>query len=1053
MTTTNAHYKSGMKSGPSEIRLKNTKTPSTTKIYTISNDKSAARWDYFENMDGNTRELTKGGSAEAMEAIFLRPSMTTVDDPKGIDLFGRTGDTGKKGQVDTKLPVDSKCEEVVTNIRYYNDAPESAETMKNKRKNDKATIDQQLPGTGNMTYKDHGIEVVGKIEHSPGSGNVTYNDRGIEVGGKTVNDGIYTSAKNEKSLPKSEVLRRKAGEHNSRNTSVDKARPIARHFSENSIAQQSTKKGENEIGRELHAKSEETLTNLERGKETTETTNKNLIEKKIGRESVGRTVESNQLNPRSEEFLKKKTLGTSRSISKARSEASIATMKQTNIGHKLCARSEDDLVYMRPGEEKEIGSKLDARSKENLIDQKTGEKLLTAKSNQLNARSEVLILNTNTKYSPASTAAKGSPISEVTVAYHLLVRSAEVLSHPRNVQESSLMKSKSLIEIQNQNYGTSALVLDDSVLMDGKSEGIKDSSEVIVGAGKYAGKERLPEQNVGGIGEANMQTGESSRNTRSRERNNYLLLNARSEEGLSSNRNIMLKSEQTAESNASIAIGGIQKDRPEDKIGRVLYARSDEMLINPKTRSTLESSQINYQSIKSSSEKVTGASRNQQYTLGQTVKENTRINEIQMTARSEELVNVKGRGRTQSNTALDGLKKSHNSIISSQSSINRSKDCVDCEGSGYVLRARPSQPCDQCKVSLTKYPKFVNALNNEVMPPEDYQRRVVTRTSDDCIKVTWSNKSDEKVITKPDQEHSNEEKHDKTKIGGKLTDPKNNVVEARKNTSSAKDMSSSKEISANKPKENITSTKDLMDETNLRSSREGHAIVGRNELSEIKSKETVNHISRSSCLESVRNVKSVNLSETNDKFELDSIPKSQVPNVLSSQLPDTLVKNQGNESEVSSMDKTKERVIHSAKSEHLLLARSVETTTNDERRIYDRLRSDEVPKNDSTSTSNMQDNQSLFPNDVIKDSTNLMSESRPESDEHSASLVSTNTDIRGTRNDQNSKNEKTSRITNVVSSSMNKSQELMDEVNEGYFRNLINPFLKRYIYRNTNRNQ
>lgn len=965
MTETDADYKSVMKSGPSDLRLRNPKIP---KISTISNDKSAARWDHFENEDKDTRKLMNSGSADKsmMETIFLRHSMATVDVAYGDSANER---------VNTKLPVNSKSEEVITRIRYYNDPPGSADMMKNKGMNEEATTDRQ----------------------SPGAGNVTYNDRENKIEGKRVNVGTSSSAKNEKSLTKSEVLRRMTGAHDSRDTSIEKV--ITRHFSENSIAQHSTNKGENEIGRELHAKSEENLTNLERGnkkprvEETTKTTNKNLVAKKTARESSARTkeifaendeklptVKSNQPNSRSEEFLKKTSFGkTSTSVSKARSDESITsqTMKQTNNGHKLRARSEEGLGNVRPGSkirhphfvEKEIQSTLHPRSKENLTNQKTDKKPLTAKSNQLNARSEDFASNKNTKNSPATTA-KEKPI-EVTTVYHLLARSAEVLNLPRKFQESS----KSATELQN-------LVLDDSALKDGKSK-ILDSS---LSTEDHSLAQRLPEINVG-IG--------------SGERSSNQLLNARS------NRNI-LNSEPTAERNASRSHPS--QSRPEDKIGRKLYARSNEMLINPNAGSTLEANKINHELFKSSSDKGM-SSTSYQDTLGPTLKENTQINEIQLPARSEEFVRIKQRGRTQSNTALEGLEKLRNSgiISGSHSSINRSNDCVDCEGSGYVLRARPSQPCDQCKASLSKYPNFVNALSNQVSPSEDNQRRVVTRTSDDCIKVTWTNKSDEKLITKPDQEKPNEEKLDETKMAGKLTETMNDVAKDKGNTFSPKDMSGSKETSANKAKENTTSTKNLIHET--RSLREGHKIVGSNERSVVlysrKSKETVNcneKTDNNSSVESVRKVQSVNVSETNDKFEIDSIPqsKSDVPRIFSTPLSGTLVKRQGNDLEHFSMDKTKERIIHKAKSEHLLPARSIETAQNlnDGRRTYNRPRSDEMPIRDE-----------------IKESIDVRSESRQTS---------------GTRYDQNLKNEETSSVSNVVSSSTNESQEkVKDKVNEG----------------------
>lgn len=162
---------------------------------------------------------------------------------------------------------------------------------------------------------------------------------------------------------------------------------------------------------------------------------------------------------------------------------------------------------------------------------------------------------------------------------------------------------------------------------------------------------------------------------------------------------------------------------------------------------SVEYEPTNYQLFKSSSEELLGSTKNQDYALepiGRTNLSN------QFAVRSKEFV-----GRTQSAT-FEGQKDSRRRINSSST-----KHCVDCKNdSGYVLRARPSQPCDRCTVSLTQYPDFVDALGNQ-----DYHRRVVTRTDDEWIKTDFTNKTDAKSRTKPNQKNLNAERLGHSKTG------------------------------------------------------------------------------------------------------------------------------------------------------------------------------------------------------------------------------------------------------------------------------------------------
>lgn len=232
-----------------------------------------------------------------------------------------------------------------------------------------------------------------------------------------------------------------------------------------------------------------------------------------------------------------------------------------------------------------------------------------------------------------------------------------------------------------------------------------------------------------------------------------------------------------------------------------------------------------------------------------------------ITIRSREVASLRRKNRSHSATAVGNND-------SSQSLTNKSNDCVDCEGSGYVLRARPSQPCDRCKTSLSKYPNFVESLNSE-----GFQRRLVTRTSDEQIKVTWLQKSGEKVSTKTiDDGKSGQDQHNESNTQGKLTEPKSDKNAHGENGSGADDIPKPTRKAGNETSESINLVKEIQEdraaeENEMKTSNVSEEIsIVKNSQTDEPNKESSNSTS-DGCPITEDNVKK----EWNSKKELDEV--------------------------------------------------------------------------------------------------------------------------------------------------------------------------------------
>ncbi|XP_037048678.1 uncharacterized protein LOC119083142 [Bradysia coprophila] len=774
-TSSVGYNKSALQSKPADKGSLSTKERIASRVSTISHDKTAAKWNHIGS-EGSDDKLSGSVSAHggAMEKIFEGHSKRPHGRMEG--------------------------EEIISNSSHRPYSFETVGVSDERTRNEGNTIDDQRQGresphTANVTNEDRNEPSRTKTKDREGS---KYNavtaapmkaleattlpihtkeaeDRKDLLRKKTSETEADASVGSHGCTPKNSVGKKETcefaqqkfgsdetnvvdqedGRQSSHSTLFDVSddfRQSRGRDSEQKTVFEGTTLKEPSATRGIEkddssTKSEEKFIDLRKDNENsyrtqvTENIDENEVDNNFPIQTEEMIVETGQqslLDARSERVQKKT------SKDKAKTDGG-------ETGIRLEVRSEEGYHRTEDTEnKKEVGPQLSIRSEEVIVKRKTVEKSL------LDARSERALKKIS----------KDNLQMDGNTGVKLKVRSEENIRDLKNCgnkfQESNVTNEKSGLTLQakselfatgNENQKLKSLRLDnENLIKDTETQGIRATetgiklnvrSDTVVQRGKY---ERLHKLSSASI----------------KDRKATQKLHARSMEMIKDSKDHILrksKSDVMYDVDKCHTEVGIRPRTPPGSQPTTTAKRQNVFGRAHNARS-VEHEGTNYQLFKSSSEELLGSTKNQNYSLEPTGNSNwssrTRLLD-QFAVRSKEIV-----GRTQS-AIMNGKEDSRGTYQSS-------KHCVDCTGSGYVLRARPSQPCDRCKVSLTRYPDFVDALANQ-----DYHRRDVTRTNDEWIKTDLINKTDGKLNSKPNQGNLNKDKLGDTKIDENLKEAKWNA--------------------------------------------------------------------------------------------------------------------------------------------------------------------------------------------------------------------------------------------------------------------------------------